>query len=197
MSNYDYAIHNLGPVSAVAMLRSYKKNHYGELRIPDVKKLEMRIDGELFKGDRVRVTLQPGHYAYVPINTENKHFLQYSKGKASELLLTDNFVCVTFTISEKERSLGGSFVAQDLNFSTIDSTFATVNAGRPALKGTDTHSISNIAHIQNDFSRRRKSLQKHIHRRSTGNCARPEVGRRTVSMMPCYCKEKPRRIVCL
>ncbi|MEM3197094.1 MAG: hypothetical protein QW431_03975, partial [Conexivisphaerales archaeon] len=144
-------------VSAVAMLRSYKKNHHGELRIPVVKKLEMRIDGELFKivGDKVRVTLQPGHYAYVPINTENKHYHEYSKGKASELLLTDNFVCVTFTISEKERTLGGSFVAQDLNFSTIDSTFATVNAGRPALKGTDT------AHIQNDFSRRRKSLQKH------------------------------------
>ncbi|MEM4063803.1 MAG: hypothetical protein QW428_07665 [Conexivisphaerales archaeon] len=102
-----------------------------------MKKLEMRIDGELFKveGYRVRVTLQPGHYAYVPINTENKHFLEYSKGKASELLLTDNFVCITFTISEKERSLGSSFVAQDF---TIDSTFATVNAGRPALKGTDT-----------------------------------------------------------
>ncbi|MEM4062891.1 MAG: hypothetical protein QW428_02890 [Conexivisphaerales archaeon] len=80
------------------------------------------------------------------------------------------------TISEKEGSLGGSFVAHDF---TIDSTFATVNAGRPALKGTDT------VHIQNDFSRRRKSLQKHIHRRSTGNCARPEVGRRTASMMPC------------
>ncbi|MEM3265531.1 MAG: hypothetical protein QXH07_06210 [Thermoplasmata archaeon] len=165
------------------MLRSYKKNHHGELRIPVVKKLEMRIDGELFKveGYKVRVTLQPGHYAYVPINTENKHFLEYSKGKASELLLTDNFVCVTFTISEKDPS----FVAQDLNFSTIDSTFATVNAGRPALKGTDTQSISNIAHIQNYFSRMRKSLQKHIHKRSTGNCARPEVGRRTVSMMPC------------
>ncbi|MEM3701548.1 MAG: hypothetical protein QXH93_02345 [Conexivisphaerales archaeon] len=105
----------------------------------------------------MRVTLQPGHYAYVPINTENKHFLAYSKGKASELLLTDNFVCITFTISEKDPS----FVAQDLNFSTIDSTFATVNAGRPALKGTDTQSISDIAHIQNDFSRRRNSLQKH------------------------------------
>ncbi|MEM3196682.1 MAG: hypothetical protein QXK57_00535 [Conexivisphaerales archaeon] len=45
----------------------------------------------------MRVTF-PGHYAYVPINTENKHFLEYSKGKASELLLTDNFVCITFTI---------------------------------------------------------------------------------------------------
>ncbi|MEM0146498.1 MAG: hypothetical protein QXH66_05895 [Conexivisphaerales archaeon] len=67
----------------------------------------------------MRVTLQARHYAYVPINTENKHFLAYSKGKASELLLTDNFVCVTFTISE--RTLGSSFVAQDF---TIDSTFA-------------------------------------------------------------------------
>ncbi|MEM3701549.1 MAG: hypothetical protein QXH93_02350 [Conexivisphaerales archaeon] len=51
VSNYDYAIHHLNPVcvSAVAMLRSYKKNHHGELRIPVVKKLEMRIDGKLFK----------------------------------------------------------------------------------------------------------------------------------------------------
>ncbi|MEM0097978.1 MAG: hypothetical protein QW338_05900 [Conexivisphaerales archaeon] len=53
---------------------------------------------EAVQGDKA--TLQPGHYAYVPINTENKHFLEYSKGKASELLLTDNFVCITFTISE-------------------------------------------------------------------------------------------------
>ncbi|MEM0145490.1 MAG: hypothetical protein QXK57_04865 [Conexivisphaerales archaeon] len=45
--------------------------------------------------------------------------MAYSKGKASELLLTDNFVCIT--ISEKQRTLGGSFVAQDF---TIDFTFA-------------------------------------------------------------------------
>ncbi|MEM4103093.1 MAG: hypothetical protein QXN78_06815 [Conexivisphaerales archaeon] len=69
-----------------------------------MKKLEMRIDGELFKGDKA--TLQPGHYAYVPINTENKHFLAYSKSKASELLLTDNFVCVNHIGKEP------SFVAQ-------------------------------------------------------------------------------------
>ncbi|MEM3631398.1 MAG: hypothetical protein QXY52_00930 [Conexivisphaerales archaeon] len=90
------------------------------------------------------------------------------------------------TISEKEKTLGGSFVARDF---TIDSTFATVNAGRPALKGTDT------AHIQNDSGRR--AYRSKIDKRSTGNCARPEVGRRTASMMPCYCEGKPRRIVCL
>ncbi|MEM3487638.1 MAG: hypothetical protein QW428_06125 [Conexivisphaerales archaeon] len=58
------------------------------------------------------------------------------------------------------------------------------------MKGTDT------AHIQNDFSRRR-ACRSTIGKRSTGNCARPEVGRRTASMMPCYCEGKPRRIVCL
>ncbi|MEM0122969.1 MAG: hypothetical protein QXI38_00510 [Conexivisphaerales archaeon] len=57
MSNYDYAIHHLNPVFAVAMLRSYKKNHHGELRIPVVKKLEMRIDGELFKVTKQRSDL--------------------------------------------------------------------------------------------------------------------------------------------
>ncbi|MEM0146497.1 MAG: hypothetical protein QXL00_02605 [Conexivisphaerales archaeon] len=53
---------------------------------------------------------------------------------------------------------------------------------KPALKGTD------IAHIQNDSGRRacRSTIK-----RSTGNCARPEVGRRTASMMPCYCEGKP------
>ncbi|MEM3196653.1 MAG: hypothetical protein QXK57_01345 [Conexivisphaerales archaeon] len=63
-------------------------------------------------------------------------------------MLTDNFVCVNHIGKGKEPS----FVAQD--FSTIDYTFAMVNAGRPALKGTDTQSISNIAYIQNDFRRR-------------------------------------------
>ncbi|MEM3241527.1 MAG: hypothetical protein QXK57_00745 [Conexivisphaerales archaeon] len=54
---------------------------------------------------------------------------------------------------------------------------------KPALKGTD------IAHIQNDSGR--KAYRSTTNRRSTGNCARPEVGRRTASMMPCYCEVKP------
>ncbi len=75
-----------------------------------MKKLEIRIDGELFKVEGDKATLQPGHYAYVLINTENKHFLAYSKGKASELLLTDNFVCVNHIGSGKDlrRQLRGA-----------------------------------------------------------------------------------------
>ncbi|MDG7008186.1 MAG: hypothetical protein JRN06_08070 [Nitrososphaerota archaeon] len=60
-SRYDYARHHINPVcrTAVAMLRSYRKNHRGELGIPEVKRLAMRIDGELFRllGDTVRLTL--------------------------------------------------------------------------------------------------------------------------------------------
>ncbi len=62
-SRYDYARHHANPVcrAAVAMLRSYRKNHHGELRIPEVKRLAMRIDGELFRivDGRIRITLQP------------------------------------------------------------------------------------------------------------------------------------------
>ena len=69
-SRYGYARHHVNPVcrAAVAMLRSYRKNHRGELRIPEVKKLAMRIDGELFKlvGGTVRVTLQPHNYVWLP-----------------------------------------------------------------------------------------------------------------------------------
>ncbi|MDG6932972.1 MAG: hypothetical protein JRN00_08230, partial [Nitrososphaerota archaeon] len=45
-SHYNYAVHHVNPVcmAAVALLRSYKKHHEGKLGIPDVKKLEMRID---------------------------------------------------------------------------------------------------------------------------------------------------------
>ncbi|MEM3242539.1 MAG: hypothetical protein QXK57_06010 [Conexivisphaerales archaeon] len=42
-----------------------------------------------------------------------------------------------------------------------------------------------------------RAYRSTTNRRSTGNCARPEAGRRTVSMMPCYCEGKPRRIICI
>ncbi len=165
-SNYDYAVHHVNPVcrAAVALLRSYKKNHKGKLGIPDIKKLEMRIDEELFKveGDRARITLQPGHYAYVPLNTKNKHFAEYSKGKTSELLITDTVVVLTFRVSSEKKPMGKNIAGQDLNFSTIDMTVVSVNNQKPELKGTSTIDTSNIKHIQQDYSRRKQKLQKHI-----------------------------------
>ncbi|MDG7018246.1 MAG: transposase [Nitrososphaerota archaeon] len=165
-SRYDYARHHINPVcrTAVAMLRSYRRNHH-ELRIPEVKRLAMRIDGELFRivDGSIRITLQPNRYVWLPVNTSNKHYDEYSKeGRASELLITDTKVCLTFVVGDvKEKPLSRKLVAQDLNFNSVDSTDAILNSG-PSLTGVETRSLKEIVRIQNDFSRRRMMLQRHV-----------------------------------
>ncbi len=131
-SRYDYARHHINPVcrTAVAMLRSYRKNHHGELRIPEVKRMAMRIDGELFKivEDKARIIMQPNNYVWIPINTSNKHYQDYSKGRASELLITDMKICLTFIIKDNAvKPLGNRLIAQDLNFKSVDSTKASLS----------------------------------------------------------------------
>jgi putative transposase len=162
-SKYDYARHHINPVcrTAVAILRSYRKNR-GELRIPAVKRLAMRIDGELFKiaGSKVRITMQPNNYVWLPINTSNKHYQEYFKGRASELLITDTKVCLTFVVGEEKKTLGDRLMAQDLNFKSVDSTDALLSS-QPSLKSVETRSLKEIVRIQNDFSRRRM-VQLHV-----------------------------------
>ncbi|MDG7034396.1 MAG: transposase [Nitrososphaerota archaeon] len=163
-SRYDYARHHVDPVcrAAVAMLRSYRRNHHGELRIPEVKRLAMRIDAELFRiGDgRVRITLQPNGYVWLPLNTANGHYDEYSKGRVSELLITDTKVCLTFVVGDEKKPLGKRLVAQDLNFRSVGSTNALLSS-QPSLTGVGTQSLKGIVRIQNDFSRRR-TLQRHV-----------------------------------
>jgi len=164
-SRYSYARHHINPVcrTAVAMLKSYRRNHHGELRIPEVKRLAMRIDGELFRiaDDRVRVTLQPSRYVWLPINTKNKHYGEYSEGRPSELLITDRKVCLTFVVRDEKKPLGERLVAQDINFTTIDTTKASIQS-EPRLEEVKTVPIRRIAQIQNDFSRRRQKIQLHV-----------------------------------
>jgi putative transposase len=167
-SRYDYARHHINSVcrTAVAMLRSYRKNHHGELRIPQVKRLAMRIDGELFRmvdgdGD-IRVTLQPNHYAWIPINRANKHYEEYSMGRPSELLVTGTKICLTFVVGKEKKLLGRELIASDLNFSSVDSTRAAFRDGTAELVSVRTESIRRITMVQNDFSRRRRMLQQHV-----------------------------------
>jgi putative transposase len=163
-SRYDYARHHINPVcrTAVAMLKSYRKNHH-ELRIPEVKKLAMRFDAELFKlaDGKIRVTLQPNNYTWVLINTMNKRYEEYSRGKPSELLITDRKVCLTFVVGKGTKPLGSKIIASDLNFNTVDSTKASLGSA-PKLEAVKTESIKHIAQIQNDFSRRRRQVQLHV-----------------------------------
>ena len=124
----------------------------------------MRIDGELFRviGEKIRVTLQPNRYDWLPVNQSNKHYQEYSKGRASELLITDTKVCLTFVIGDGRKPLGERFVAQDLNFRTVDSTCAVVDDSKPLLSGVGTQPLREIVRVQNDFSLRRRALQRHV-----------------------------------
>ena len=164
-SRFSYARHHINPVcrTTVALLRAYKKCHHGKLGVPRVRKLAMRIDGDLFRvlGQRIRVTLQPNRYEWVQINTGNKHFDEYSKGRQSELLLTEDKVCLTFTTGDGRKQIKERLVAADLNFRSIDTTSATSSPG-VVLTGVTTTPLDRIVQIQNDFSRRRGLLQKHI-----------------------------------
>jgi len=170
-ARYDYARHHLNPGcrTAVALLRSYRKKHK-HLAMPEVKRLAMRIDGELFRlqtnndgKTSARITLQPFTYEIINLAPNHKKWREYSKGRPSELLITDRKVCITFVIDEaKEKPVGSKLIAQDLNFATVDSTTASKGDEGMRLEGVTTESIRRIAQIQNDFSRRRRRIQLHV-----------------------------------
>jgi len=173
-SRYGYARHHINPLcrNAVALLRSYKRRHK-RLEMPEVKRLAVRIDAELFKIEQeqgnegsvsARITLQPFRYGYITFTPRHKRWEEYSKGRASELLITDRRrLFITFVTSDgKKKPLGSRFVASDLNFSTIDSTAASKEGETVKLRQVKTEPIGRIARIQNDFSRRRQRIQLHV-----------------------------------
>ena len=158
-SRYSYAKHHINPVcrSSVAILKSFKKNHHKK-RYPEVRRLSIRLDSELVKivGDKIRITIRPGEYDYITINARNKKWRGYSKYRIGEVLITDKIIAISFIFPNND--LSDEKVGIDINFGSIVGT--VVNKGE--VKETFTEYIPNIARIQNDFSRRRRQLQKHI-----------------------------------
>ncbi len=159
-SQYSYAKHHINPVcrSSVAILRSFSKNNHNK-KYPQVKKLAIRLDSELVKivGDKLRITMRPSEYQLIPINARNKKWKEYSTHRIGEVLITDSTVAVSFIFKE-DNLIGKEKIGIDLNFKSIDCTI--VNGGE--IKESFTEHILHVARIQNDFSRRRMSLQKHI-----------------------------------
>ncbi len=159
-SRYCYARHHINPVcrSSIAILRSFRKNMRGKA-FPEVRKLSMRLDSELVKivGDRIRITIRPGEYEFIPINTRNKKFNEYSRYRISELLITDRIVSISFSI-KVDKEISSETVGMDINFSNITGT--VIDSGR--ITGVIDIPTNNIVSIQNDFSRRRQKLQKHL-----------------------------------
>ena len=151
-NNIDYAKHHINPAcrTAVAILRSYKKNNDGKLKIIKAKRLAMRIDSELIKMDnnKLRITIRPNEYEYIPIITKNKKYNEYSKYKISEVLLTDNKVCITFRVGSLNKPLiYNNIIGFDLNFKSVDYTIIKNNE----IVETNTIDTSDIAKTQRDY----------------------------------------------
>ena len=162
-NNITYAKHHINPVcrTAIAILRSYKKNNNGELKVIKAERLAMRIDSELTKIDnnRLRITIRPNEYEYIDIVDKNKKFNEYSSYPISEVLLTDSKVCITFiTGSDNKPVIGDNIIGFDLNFKSVDYTVIKDN------KIADVGSVdtSEIAKTQRDYARKRRKIQKHI-----------------------------------
>jgi len=162
-NNIDYATHHINPAcrTAIAILKSYKKNNNGELKVIEAKRLAMRIDSELTKiqDNRLRITLKPHEYQYIPIITKNKKYNEYSKCKISEVLLTDNRVCITFIVNTGEKPvIDNDIIGFDLNFKSVDYTIIK----NSEIINVDSIDTSDIAKTQRDYARKRSKIQKHI-----------------------------------
>ncbi|WMT50595.1 MAG: transposase [Ferroplasma sp.] len=162
-NNIDYAKHHINPVcrTAIAILRSYKKNNDGELKIIKAGKLAMRIDSELIKieNGKLRITVKPHEYEYIHIVDKNKKFNGYSEYKLSEVLLTDRKVCITFMAGSLNKPvINNNIIGFDLNFKSVDYTVIKSNE----IVKVDTIDTSDIARAQRDYARKRKKIQKHV-----------------------------------
>jgi putative transposase len=159
-STYGYAKHHINPVcrSAVAILRSFRKNRNGK-KYPEARKLSMRLDSELVKlqDGFIRITIRPQEYEYIPVNGKHAKYSEYSQYRISELLLTDRKVVLSFTKPD-QKEIREKKIGMDVNFRNLSMT--VINDGK--IEKVMEESTSNIVKIQNDYSRRRKKIQKHI-----------------------------------
>ena len=159
-SSYEYAKHHINPVcrTSIAILRSYRKNRKGK-KYPEVKKLSMRMDSELVKlqDGFIRITIRPHEYQYIPVNDHHSKYHEYCKYGISELLLTDRKVVLSFS-KPGEKEIMNRKIGIDVNFSNISMT--TIQGGK--IEDVAVKSTQNVVKIQNDYSRRRRKVQKHI-----------------------------------
>ena len=124
----------------------------------------MRIDGELLKMTRedpvvcIRITIRPKEYEYLRFHPKHKKWETYSHGRLGEVTLTCDRLLLTFVNGLSSKPLGNPLVGVDLNFTSVDCTPILNHELETPL----TISTSNIEHLQDSFSHRRRRLQLHI-----------------------------------
>ncbi len=123
-SCYGYGKHHINPVcrSSVAILRSFREEQVGE-EFPEVRKLSMRLDSELVKivCDKIKISIKPGEYEFIPINAKNKKWEEYSNRKICKILIPDRAVAIAFSIPEN-KEISNKKIVIDINFSNVTET---------------------------------------------------------------------------
>ncbi len=169
-SRYDYSRRHLDFAckKAVTVLKTNQPNKRGKLSVPVVRNLSITIDYRRFKlvGEMIRITLQPGRYVWIPLNKRNKHFEEYSKGKAVTLDLTKDTVYLTFNLGPGRKEIGRVLAGCDMNFGSVEISKARMTDGENgksiALLGASSIPTGRITEIQDDFLSHRRRLQLHV-----------------------------------
>lgn len=169
-SRYDYSRRHLDFVckKAITMLRANRPDKRGRLSVPVVRNLSMFIDYRRFKllEEQIRITLQPKHYVWIPLNRRNKHFEEYSKGKAVMLDLTEDTVYLTFNLGPRWREIGPILAGCDVNFGSVEISRARVTGGENdnpvTMLGASSIPTTRIVEVQDDFLLHRRRLQLHV-----------------------------------
>jgi len=175
-STYDYARHHINPVcrTSIAILRSFRKNRKRK-KYPEADKMAMRLDSELVKlaDGKIRITIKPHEYEYIPVNDNHSKYEQYSQYGLSELLITSRKVVLSFRKPDdkeiRERKIG-----IDVNFSNISMTI--INEGKiqdVAVKSTQRISFESRMIIPEGGINCRSISG--ILRRGTGNSKKQEA----------------------
>ncbi|EQD28255.1 hypothetical protein B1B_18935, partial [mine drainage metagenome] len=105
----------------------------------------------------IRLTIRPKEYEYIPVNEKNRNFSGYSQNEISEVLITDRIVALSFSKPEK-KEIAEKKIGIDVNFSNITGT--VIQAGM--VENVLERSTQNIVRVQNDYSRRRRKVQRHV-----------------------------------
>ena len=118
----------------------------------------MRLHGDpdeaVLKFDKLTVQT---HGEYIPVNDHHSKYDEYSQYGVSELLLTDRKVVLSFK-KPHQKDIRERKIGIDVNFSNLSMT--VINEGK--VEKVLEKSTKNIVNIQNDYSRRRRNIEKHI-----------------------------------
>lgn len=165
-SQFDYAKHHINPVcqASVSALKSNRKRKI-LTKSPQINKLSIRLDAMLVKifPDKLRITIKPGVYEWILLNTQNKKWKEFAQKRIAEVLITKSIVAIAFKVQGK-KAISEEKIGVDLNFKNITATIVKPLSLTQVIPDIDVQVINttSVMKLQNNFARRTRKLQKKV-----------------------------------